>query len=124
VLLPAAIRPRFADEFHHHPWLLQIDATGPWIAPNGSDRDEWQPAVTEGAGFTELEIDQVLTLLSGFAASSGPSLDRRSANGRAFEDLGCRMVTDQRARAGTRDAGRHPIPAQVWGRRPARSTTP
>jgi AcrR family transcriptional regulator len=66
------------DEYHRHPWLLQVDASRPWIGPNGSDRYEWQLAAIDGVGFTDLEMDQVVTLLSGFAAASA----RASVNAR------------------------------------------
>ena len=57
---------------------LQVDDTRPWIGPNGSDRYEWQLAAIEDAGFTDLEMDQVIALLSGFAASSArASIDAR-----------------------------------------------
>ncbi|MFV2102320.1 TetR/AcrR family transcriptional regulator [Micromonospora sp. LOL_024] len=56
------------DEFQRHPWLLQVENSRPWIGPNVSDRYEWQLAAIEGAGFTDLQMDQVVTLLSGFTA--------------------------------------------------------
>lgn len=58
------------DEFHRHPWLLQVDQTRPWIGPNGSNRWEWQLAAIEGAGFTDLEMDQTITLVCDFTAAS------------------------------------------------------
>ena len=58
------------EEYHRHPWLLQVDNSRPWIGPNGSDRYEWQLAAIEGAGFTDLEMDQVVTLVSGFTAGA------------------------------------------------------
>ncbi|HEU4347854.1 MAG TPA: TetR/AcrR family transcriptional regulator C-terminal domain-containing protein [Actinoplanes sp.] len=58
------------DEYHRHPWLLQVEDHRPWIGPNGSDKFEWQLAAIEGAGFTDLEMDQVITLVTGFAASA------------------------------------------------------
>lgn len=58
------------DEFHRHPWLLQVENSRPWLGPNVSDRYEWQLAAIEGAGFTDLEMDQVVTLLSGFTAAA------------------------------------------------------
>jgi AcrR family transcriptional regulator len=66
------------DEFHRHPWLLQVENSRPWIGPNVSDRYEWQLAAIEGAGFTDLEMDQVVTLLIGFtAAAARASVDAR-----------------------------------------------
>ncbi|SNY15048.1 TetR/AcrR family transcriptional regulator [Paractinoplanes atraurantiacus] len=58
------------DEFHRHPWLLQVEESRPWIGPNGSERWEWQLAAIEGAGFTDLEMDQVITLVGGFTAAA------------------------------------------------------
>jgi AcrR family transcriptional regulator len=75
--LDGSLRDRLAtvarqhwDEIHRHPWLLQVDESRPWIGPNISDRYEWQLAAIEGAGFTDLEMDQVVTLIVGFAAQS------------------------------------------------------
>src|SRR4029453_12375000 len=84
----AAIARQLWDEYHRHPWLLQVDNARPWIGPNGSNRYEWQLAAIEGAGFTDLEMDQVVTLLSGFAASSArASIDaRRTAEQSAISD--------------------------------------
>jgi AcrR family transcriptional regulator len=68
------------EEYHRHPWLLQVDNSRPWIGPNGSDRWEWQLAAIEGAGFTDLEMDQVVTLVSGFTAGAArASIEARSA---------------------------------------------
>ena len=76
------------NEYHRHPWLLQVDNTRPWIGPNGCDLYEWQLAAIEGAGFTDLEMDQVVTLLSGFAASAArTSIDsRRTAEESGISD--------------------------------------
>jgi AcrR family transcriptional regulator len=84
----AAIARQLWDEYHRHPWLLQVDNARPWIGPNGSDRYEWQLAAIDGAGFTDLEMDQVVTLLSGFAAGSArASIDaRRTAEQSGISD--------------------------------------
>ncbi len=58
------------DEAHRHPWLLQAETARPWIGPHSMARYEWQLAAIEGVGFTDLEMDQVITLLSGTAESS------------------------------------------------------
>ena len=66
------------DEFHRHPWLLQVEESRPWIGPNVSDRYEWQLAAIEGAGFTDLEMDQVITMLGSFTAGAArTSVDTR-----------------------------------------------
>ena len=76
------------DEFHRHPWLLQVDDSRPWIGPNLSDRYEWQLAAIEGAGFTDLEMDQVVTLIATFAAGAARiSVDtRRTAQRSGISD--------------------------------------
>ncbi len=76
------------DEYHRHPWLLQVDNSRPWIGPNGCARYEWQLAAIEGAGFTDLEMDQVVTLLSGFTAGAArASIDaRRTAQESGISD--------------------------------------
>ncbi len=66
----AAVARQRWDEYHRHPWLLQVDNSRPWIGPNGSDLYEWQLAAIDGAGLTDLEMDQVVTLLSGFTAGA------------------------------------------------------
>jgi AcrR family transcriptional regulator len=66
------------DEYHRHPWLLQVENSRPWIGPNVSDRYEWQLAAIEGAGFTDLEMDQVITMLCSFTAGAArSSIDTR-----------------------------------------------
>jgi AcrR family transcriptional regulator len=84
-----AVARELWDEYHRHPWLLQVDNSRPWIGPNGCDRYEWQLAAIEGAGFTDIEMDQVLTLLSGFTASAArASIDaRRTARESGITDL-------------------------------------
>jgi AcrR family transcriptional regulator len=76
------------DEFHRHPWLLQVETSRPWIGPHLSDRWEWQLAAIEGAGFTDLEMDQVITLITGFAAAAArASVDaRRTAEQSGISD--------------------------------------
>jgi AcrR family transcriptional regulator len=76
------------DEFHRHPWLLQVENSRPWIGPNGSDRYEWQLEALEGAGLTDLEMDQTITLLCDFAAGAARSsiLARRTAEQSGISD--------------------------------------
>jgi AcrR family transcriptional regulator len=57
-------------EYHRHPWLLQYESSRPWIGPNGSDRYEWQLSAIEGAGFTDLEMDQIITVVGAFTAAA------------------------------------------------------
>ena len=89
------------DEYHRHPWLLQVEDSRPWIGPNGSDKYEWQLAAVEGAGFTDLEMDQVVTLVAGFAASA------------ARASIGARRVAQQ---SGISDAEWWEINAPILAR--------
>ncbi|GLY94760.1 TetR/AcrR family transcriptional regulator C-terminal domain-containing protein [Actinoplanes sp. NBRC 103695] len=77
------------DEIHRHPWLLQADKSRPWIGPNVSDRYEWHLSAIEGAGLTDLEMDQVVTLITGFAEQSArASVDaRRAAESTGISDV-------------------------------------
>lgn len=76
------------DQFHRHPWLLQVENSRPWIGPNGSNLYEWQLSAIEGAGFTDLEMDQVITLLTSFTAGAArASVDaRRTAQQSGISD--------------------------------------
>ncbi|GAA1608740.1 TetR/AcrR family transcriptional regulator C-terminal domain-containing protein [Actinoplanes couchii] len=76
------------DRFHRHPWLLQVEDSRPWIGPNSSDLYEWQLSAIEGAGFTDLEMDQVITLLTSFTAGAArTSVDtRRTAQRSGISD--------------------------------------
>lgn len=68
------------DEYHRHPWLLQVVQHRPFIGPNGTDRYEWQLRAIDGIGFGDIEMDQIVTLVSGFAASAArASIDARRA---------------------------------------------
>lgn len=76
------------DQFHRHPWLLQVENSRPWIGPNSSNLYEWQLSAIEGTGFTDLEMDQVVTLLTSFAAGAArASVDaRRTAQQSGISD--------------------------------------
>lgn len=58
------------DEAHRHPWLLQADMARPWIGPHAMARYEWQLTALEGDGFTDLEMDHIVTTLTGLAHSA------------------------------------------------------
>lgn len=63
----AAVARQTWEELQKHPWLLQAQVARPWLGPHAVRRYEWQLAAVEGAGFTDLEMDQAVTLLTGFA---------------------------------------------------------
>jgi AcrR family transcriptional regulator len=57
-------------EYHRHPWLLQVESSRPWIGPNSSERYEWQLTAIEGAGFGDIVMDQIVTMIAAFTAGS------------------------------------------------------
>ena len=63
----AAVARQTWEELQQHPWLLQAQVARPWLGPHAVRRYEWQLAAVEGTGFSDLEMDQAVTLLTGFA---------------------------------------------------------
>jgi len=57
------------NEYLRHPWLLAIDTSRPPLGPNVSDRWEWSLRAIEGLGLSDLDMDQVITLVTGFVAA-------------------------------------------------------
>ena len=51
-----------------HPWLLEVSGVRPWLGPGVGDRYEWQLSAVEGIGLDDVEMDQTVTLVVGFAA--------------------------------------------------------
>jgi AcrR family transcriptional regulator len=61
------------EEWEHylgHPWVLQVDTSRPPLGPGISDRYEYQLAAIEGVGFSDLDMDAVVTLVAGFVAGA------------------------------------------------------
>ncbi|MFC7492964.1 MULTISPECIES: TetR/AcrR family transcriptional regulator [unclassified Nocardioides] len=52
-----------------HPWLLDVVGVRPWLGPHVADRYEWQLSAIEGVGLDDIEMDQTITLVAGFAAN-------------------------------------------------------
>jgi len=59
------------NEYLRHPWLLSIDTSRPPLGPNVSDRWEWSLRAIEGLGLSDLDMDQVITLVTVFV--TGPA---------------------------------------------------
>ena len=57
--------------FLRHPWLLAIDTSRPALGPNVSDRWEWSLRAIDGLGLTDVELDHVITLVTGYVV--GPA---------------------------------------------------
>lgn len=58
------------DELTAHPWLLEVTGIRPWLGPNVADRYEWQLSAVEGVGLDDIEMDQTVALVVGYAAST------------------------------------------------------
>ena len=56
-------------DFRAHPWLLDVTGARPWLGPHVADRYEWQLSAVEGVGLDDIEMDQAVTLVAGFAAN-------------------------------------------------------
>lgn len=56
-------------ECRAHPWLLDVVGVRPWLGPNVADRYEWQLSAVEGVGLDDIEMDQTITLVAGFATN-------------------------------------------------------
>ncbi|GAA1940057.1 TetR/AcrR family transcriptional regulator [Agromyces allii] len=59
------------NEYLRHPWLLSIDTSRPPLGPNVSDRWEWSLRAIDDLGLDDLDMDQVITLITGYV--SGPA---------------------------------------------------
>ncbi|MFI6602077.1 TetR/AcrR family transcriptional regulator [Nonomuraea sp. NPDC050536] len=49
-----------------HPWLLQVATSRPVLGPNVTAKYEYELRAIDGIGLTDLEMDAVLTLITGF----------------------------------------------------------
>ncbi|WP_152362229.1 TetR/AcrR family transcriptional regulator [Microlunatus speluncae] len=58
------------DGYRRHPWLLQAESIRGNLGPNVVTRYEWQLAAIEGIGLDDISMDQVITLIGGFAAGA------------------------------------------------------
>lgn len=65
-----AIADRARAEYRRHPWLLDVPAWRPVLGPNESRRYEHQVAALEGSGLDDVAIDQLVNLLTAFAAAN------------------------------------------------------
>ena len=78
--------------WHHyrrHPWLLLIDTTRAPLGPGISRRYEYQLQCIEGIGLGDLDMDAVITLLTGFVAGAARAVidtERGRASGQTDEE--------------------------------------
>ena len=73
------------EGYGRHAWLLQVDSSRPALGPNVSRLWEWQLAAVDGFGLSEVDHDQIVTLVVGFV--TGPARTRLDA-ARTHEESG------------------------------------
>ncbi|MEV4012889.1 TetR/AcrR family transcriptional regulator [Nonomuraea angiospora] len=49
-----------------HPWLLQVATSRPVLGPNVTAKYDYELRAVDGIGLTDLEMDSVITLVTGF----------------------------------------------------------
>ncbi len=84
------------QEYHRHPWLLQVENSRPWIGPHVCDRYEWQLAAIEGAGFHRPGDGPGRHTCRQLRRRVGADIRRRPPHSPAVRDLRRRMVENQR----------------------------
>ena len=52
--------------YHRHPWLLQVTTGRPPLGPNTTAKYELELRAVDGIGLADLEMDAVVSLVSGF----------------------------------------------------------
>ncbi|MFD6448214.1 TetR/AcrR family transcriptional regulator [Promicromonospora sp. NPDC060204] len=88
--MPDDLRERMAlvarfhyEECRQHPWLLEVSGLRAWVGPGASDLYEWQLSAIEGAGLDDIEMDQTVALLIGFAGNVARAQEAIRAEERA-----------------------------------------
>lgn len=52
--------------YHRHPWMLQVATSRPLLGPNVTAKYEYELRTIAGIGLTDVEMDAVIGLVSGF----------------------------------------------------------
>ncbi|MFG3441716.1 TetR/AcrR family transcriptional regulator [Nonomuraea sp. NPDC047897] len=52
--------------YRRHPWLLQVATSRPVLGPNVTAKYDHELRAIDGIGLTDVEMDQVITLVTGF----------------------------------------------------------
>ncbi|GAA0405011.1 TetR family transcriptional regulator [Acrocarpospora corrugata] len=52
--------------YQRHPWILQVATSRPPLGPNAMAKYEFELAAVDGIGLTDLEMDSIVTLVSGY----------------------------------------------------------
>ncbi|WP_028659121.1 TetR/AcrR family transcriptional regulator [Nocardioides insulae] len=64
------------DDCLAHPWILDVVGLRAWLGPASAERYEWQLGAVEGIGLDDIEMDQTIALLTGFAGNAAGSAHR------------------------------------------------
>ncbi|GLW63336.1 TetR family transcriptional regulator [Actinomadura rubrobrunea] len=56
--------------YHRHPWMLQVSTGRPPLGPNLLDAYEAELRAVDGLGLSDVEMDSVISLVTGFAQSA------------------------------------------------------
>ncbi|KAB1914399.1 TetR/AcrR family transcriptional regulator [Micromonospora sp. AMSO31t] len=63
-----------------HPWLLQVATTRPPLGPNLIAKYEYELGAVDGIGLTDLEMDAVITLVTGYVhGAARPAVEAAQA---------------------------------------------
>ena len=88
--MPDDVRDRMAlvarvhyEVCQQHPWLLEVSGLRAWVGPGASDLYEWQLSAIEDVGLDDIEMDQTVALLVGFASSVAQAQERIRAEERS-----------------------------------------
>jgi len=66
----AQVAHRYRAMYLRHPWILQFAVSRPPLGPNVMDAYDRDLRAVEAAGLTDLEMDAVISLVSGFVQSA------------------------------------------------------
>ncbi|GAA4083249.1 MULTISPECIES: TetR/AcrR family transcriptional regulator [Actinomadura] len=100
--------------YHRHPWMLQVSTGRPPLGPNLLDKYESELRAVDGLGLTDVEMDSVVALVTGFAQSAArTSVELAQAERRTG-------LTDEQWWEATApvldkyvDAGRYPLGSRI-----------
>ncbi len=97
-----------------HPWLLQVAVSRPPLGPNVTAKYDYELRAVDGIGLTDLEMDSVITLITGFvhgaARGAVEAAQAESATGLTDEQWWAAHAPFL-SRIG--DAGRYPVASRV-----------
>ncbi|GAB3161440.1 TetR/AcrR family transcriptional regulator [Myceligenerans halotolerans] len=119
--MPEDLRERLAliarthyEVCRDHPWILDVMVLQNGVGPGLSDLYEWQLSGIDGIGLNDLEMDQTVAVLMGFAGNVARSQERMRRAERASGMSEAEWWEANAAELGTLMAGReYPISGRV-----------